>query len=185
MGHVHGTTNTDIRKAKHVLEGLKICDTKTVRENIATLEEAILNVDNAQNYAMKPEDKLYYLHEKFSLDGGISVQSVMATCKAAKATYNDAVKALIELDNPVATALVATKDISKEICQNRLQGKCPHGDKCFRIHEPVKGKEPSSPPKRRYHKDGRFKQSDERPEPLPHSRSHRIIVWRSRISHSG
>ena len=69
----------------------------------------------------------------------------MATCKAAKATYNDAVKALIELDPPVATrhklsALVAKKDVSKEICQNHLQGKCPHGDKCIRIHEPVKGK---------------------------------------------
>ena len=92
--HVHGTTNTDIRKAKHALEGLKIYDTMTVREKIATLEEAILNVDNAQNCIMKPEDKLYYLHEKFSLDGRISVQSVMATCKAAKATYNEAVKAL-------------------------------------------------------------------------------------------
>ena len=78
--HVHGTTNTDIRKGKHALEGLKIYGTKTVRENIATLEEAILNVDNAQNCTMKPEDKLYYLHEKFSLDGRISVQSVMATC---------------------------------------------------------------------------------------------------------
>ena len=52
--HVHGTTNTDIRKAKHALEGLKIYDTKTVRENIATLEEAILNVENAQNCTMKP-----------------------------------------------------------------------------------------------------------------------------------
>jgi hypothetical protein len=89
--HVHGTTNTDIRKA---LEGLKIYDTKTVRENIATLEEAILNVENTQNCTMKPEDKLYYLHEKFSLDGRISVQPVMATCKAAKATYNEAVKAI-------------------------------------------------------------------------------------------
>ena len=89
--HVHGTTNTDIRKAKLALEGLKIYDTKTVRENIAALEEAILNVDNAQNCTMKPEDKLYYLHEKFSLDGRISVQSVMATCKAAKTTYNEVV----------------------------------------------------------------------------------------------
>ena len=119
--HVHGTTNTDIRKAKYALEGLKIYDTKTVRENIATLEEAILNVDNAQNCIIKPEDKLYYLHEKFSLDGRISVQSVMATCKATKASYNDAVKALIELDPPVATrhkvsALVAKRDVSKEIC---------------------------------------------------------------------
>jgi hypothetical protein len=101
--HVHGTTNTDIRKAKHAREGLKIYDTRTVRENIATLEKAILNVDNAQNCIMKPEDKQYYLHEKFSLDGRISVQSIMATCKAAKASYNDAVKALIELDPPVAT----------------------------------------------------------------------------------
>jgi hypothetical protein len=76
-------------------------------------------VDNAQNCTMKPEDKLYYLHEKFSLDGRISVQSVMATCKAAKAIYNDAVKGLIELDPPVATrhklsSLVAKKDVSKE-----------------------------------------------------------------------
>ena len=160
--HVHGTTNTDIRKAKHALEGLKIYDTKTVRENIATLEEAILNVDNAQNCTMKAEDKLYYLHEKFSLDGRISVKSVVATCKAAKVTYNEAVN-----DSPVATrhklsALVAKKDVNKEICQNHLQGKCIHGDKCFRIHEPVKGKGLSPPPKGRYERDGKFKQSDER-----------------------
>ena len=45
--HVHGTTNTDIRKAKHALEGLKIYDSKTVRENIATLEEAILEPNSA------------------------------------------------------------------------------------------------------------------------------------------
>jgi hypothetical protein len=187
--HVHGTTNTDIRKAKHALEGLKIYDTKTVRENIATLEEAILNVDNAQNCVMKPEDKLYYLHEKFSLDGRISVQSVMATCKAAKASYNDAVKALIELDPPVATrhklsSLVAKRDVSKEICQNHLQGKCIHGDKCYRIHEPAKGKGSNPPPKGRYQKDGKFKQSDERhpraraPLPLTITKDHRASVGR-------
>jgi hypothetical protein len=31
--HVHGTTNTYIRKAKHVLESLKVYDSKTVKEN--------------------------------------------------------------------------------------------------------------------------------------------------------
>ena len=83
----------------------------------------------------------------------------MSTCKAAKATYNEAVKALIELDPPVATrhklsALIAKKDVSKEICQNHLQGKCIHDDKCYRIHEPVKGKGSNPPPKGRYQRDG-------------------------------
>ena len=133
---------------------------------------------------MKPEDKLCYLHENFSRGGRISVQSVTATCKAAKATYNDAVKALIELDPPVATrhkllALDTKKDVSKEICQNHLQGNFPHGDKCFRIHEPVKGKGPSPPPMGRYLKDGKLKQSDERhpraraPLPLTKTKEHR------------
>ena len=115
------------------------------------------------------------------------MQSVMATCKAAKATYNEAVKALIELDPPVATrhtlsALVAKKDDSKEICQNHLQGKCIHGDKCFRIHEPAKGKGSNPPPKGRYQRDGKFKQSDERqpraraPLPFTITKDHRASV---------
>jgi hypothetical protein len=37
--HVHGTTNTDIRKAKHALESLKVYDSKTVKENMRILRK--------------------------------------------------------------------------------------------------------------------------------------------------
>ena len=71
--HVHGTTNADIRKAKHALENLKIYDTKTVKENIALLQESFLHLNNAQSVPLTEDEKTYYLHEKFCLDGRISV----------------------------------------------------------------------------------------------------------------
>jgi hypothetical protein len=82
------------------------------------------------------------------------------------------------------SSLVAKRDVSKEICQNHLQGKCIDGDKCYRIHETVKGKGSNPPPKGRYQKDGKFKQSDERhpraraPLPLTITKDHRASVGR-------
>jgi hypothetical protein len=82
--HVHGTTNTDIRKAKYALESLKVYDSKTVKENISLLQEAFLNLNNAQPIPLTQDEMTYYLQENFCLGGRISVQSVMATSKACK-----------------------------------------------------------------------------------------------------
>jgi hypothetical protein len=62
----------------------------------------------------------YYLQEKFCLDGRLSFQSVMATSKACKESYNDTIKALVELDPPIVTrhkmaALVGEKEICRKI----------------------------------------------------------------------
>jgi hypothetical protein len=101
--HVHGTINNDIRNAKHALESLKVYDSKTVKENISYLEEAFLNLNNAQPVPLTLDEMTYYLQEKFYLDGRISVQSIMATSKAMKVSYHDTIKALVELDPPVVT----------------------------------------------------------------------------------
>ena len=57
---------------------------KTAKEIIAQLEEAFLNLNNAQTVPLTEEEMIYYIQEKFCLDGRISVQSVMATSEAAK-----------------------------------------------------------------------------------------------------
>jgi hypothetical protein len=101
--HVHGTTNTDIRKSKYALESLKVYDSKTVKENFSLLQEAFLNLNNAQPVPLTQDEMTYYLQEKFCLDIRISVQSVMATSKACKVSYGDAIKALVELDPPIVT----------------------------------------------------------------------------------
>ena len=134
--HVHGITNTDIRKAKHALESLKVYESKTVKENISYHEEAFLNLNNAQPDPLTLDEMIYYLQEKFCLDGRVSVHSMMATSKAMKVSYHDTIKALIELDPPVITrhkmaALVG----EKEICRNYLAGRRNLGDKCSRSHE--------------------------------------------------
>ena len=184
--HVHGTTNTDIRKAKYALESLKVYDSKTVKENISLLQEAFLNLNNAQPIPLTQDEMTYYLQEKFCLDGRISVQSVMATSKACKVSYNDTIKALVELDPPVVTrhkmaALVG----EKEICRNNLAGRCNLGDKCTRSHEVPKGKGPSPTPpgtKTPYPKSDKFKKSDEKhprakmPFPITVTREHRAAV---------
>ena len=184
--HVHGTTNTDIRKAKYALESLKVYDSKTVKENISLLQEAFLNLNNAQPVPLTQDEMTYYLQEKFCLDGRISVQSVMATSKACKVSYNDTIKALVELDPPIVTrhkmaALVG----EKEICRNNLAGRCNLGDKCPRSHEVPKGKGPSPAPpgtKTPYPKSDKFKKSDERhprakmPFPITVTREHRAAV---------
>jgi hypothetical protein len=71
----------------------------------------------------------------------------MATSKPCKVSYNDTIKALVELDPPIVTrhkmaALVG----EKEICRNNLAGRCNLGDKCPRSHEVPKGKGPSPTP---------------------------------------
>jgi hypothetical protein len=63
--HVHGTTNTDIRRSMRP------------RLSIWT---------TLRTLSCPRMTKLYYLHEKFLLDGRVAVQSVMATLKASKAT---------------------------------------------------------------------------------------------------
>jgi hypothetical protein len=128
----------------------------------------------------------YYLQEKFCLDGRISVKSVMATSKACNVSYNDTIKALVELDSPIVTrhkmaALVGEKDI----CRNNLAGRCNLGDKCPWSHEVPKGKGPSTTPqgtKTPYPKSDKFKKSNERhprakmPFPINVTREHRAAV---------
>jgi hypothetical protein len=75
--HVHGTTNTDIRKAKYALESLKIYDSKAVKEIISLLRDAFLNLNKAQPIPLTHDKMTYYLQVKFCLDGRISAQSVM------------------------------------------------------------------------------------------------------------
>jgi hypothetical protein len=123
--HVHGTTNTDnyIRKAKYALENLKVYDSKMVKENISLLQEAFLNLNNAQPIPLTQDEMTCYLQEKFCLDERISVQSVMATSKACKVSYGDTIKALVELDPPIVTRhKMAALDGEKEICRNNLAG---------------------------------------------------------------
>jgi hypothetical protein len=164
--HVHRTANTDIRKAKHALESLKVYDSKTVKESISYLEEAFLNLNNAQPVPLTLDEMTYYLQEKFCLDGRISVQSIMATSMAIKVSYQENIKALAEVDHPVVTrhkmaALVG----KKEICRTNLAGRCNLGNKCPRSHEVPKGKSPHSAPpatKTPYLKSGKFKKSNEK-----------------------
>ena len=101
LEHVHGTTNTDIKKTEHAFESLKVYDSKTVKENIVLLEEAFLNENNAQTVSLREEEMTYYIEEKFCLDGHISVQSVMTTSKAGKFPYTQVIRELIELDPPL------------------------------------------------------------------------------------
>jgi hypothetical protein len=90
--------------------------------------------DKAQNSLMSQDDKRYYLHEKFPLDCHVAVQSVMATIKASKATYNSSLAALIELHPPIVarhkmSSLVAGKGPIKEICNNFQKGLCKYSGK--------------------------------------------------------
>jgi hypothetical protein len=82
-------------------ESLKIHDSKTVEENIPLLKEAFLNLKNAQPVPLTNDEMNYYLQKKFCLDGGISVQSVMATSKAGNVSYSETIEALVELDPPI------------------------------------------------------------------------------------
>ena len=47
------------RKVKHALESLKVYDSKTVKENIAQLEEAFPNLNNAQTVPLIEEEMTY------------------------------------------------------------------------------------------------------------------------------
>jgi hypothetical protein len=168
--HVHGTTNTDIRKAKHALE---VYDFKTVKENISYLEEAFLNLNNAQPVPLTLDEMTYYLQEKFCLDGRICVQSIMATSKA------NTIKALVEVDPPVVTrhkmaALVG----EKEICRNNLAGRCNLGDKCPRSHEvPCSTSNKDSLSQEwQVHEERREASSSKIPFPVTVTREHRAAV---------
>ena len=78
----HGQTNTDIRKAKHALEILKVYDSKIVKDNIALLEDAFLNLNNAQTVPLTEEEMTYYIQEKNQrLDGRISVHHGHNECR--------------------------------------------------------------------------------------------------------
>ena len=82
--HIHGTTNTDIRKAKYALESLKVYNSKTVKENKALLEEAFLkasrlkaylfykfqnSISKMRNLVFEPANLIFYFqgHELFFL----------------------------------------------------------------------------------------------------------------------
>jgi hypothetical protein len=123
--HVHSTTNTDIRKAKYAPESLKIYDSNDVKENISLLQKAFLNLNNAQPVPLTHDEMTYFLQQKFCPDGRIIVQSVMAMSKAGNVSYEDTIKALVNLDPPVVT-LVRKKEI---LCRNNPAERCTLGDK--------------------------------------------------------
>ena len=142
LEHIHGTTNTDIRKAIHALELIKVYDSKTVKENIVLLEETLLNLINAQTVPLTEEEMTYYIQENFCLDGRISVQSVMATSKAGKFLYSQIIRAFIPLGPPVLTRHKMSALVEdKEICRNNLAGRCTFGNLYLQRVKP-----PTAPP---------------------------------------
>ena len=96
--HIHGTTNTDIRKACKTIEDLRIGSGKTVKENISLIEEAIKTYNTGSNSPMPDPDKLHWLQVKFNDDKRTPVQGFMATAKSDGLSYQDTVGRLILVD---------------------------------------------------------------------------------------
>ena len=135
--HIHGTTNTDIRKAKKALEDLRVTSAKTVKENIALVEEAIKVLNVASNIDMTDIDKLYYLQEKFIDDKRMSVQGFMATAKSEGLSYLDTVRRLILVDPSIVPVhKMAALSSEPELCQRHLRGVCTNGSSCKYSHKP-------------------------------------------------
>ena len=185
MTHVHGNTNTDIRKAKRALEDLKISSSKTVKENISALEESIRILNIAQGVDMSADDKLYYLHENFLEDKRTSVLAIMAVSKSSKMTYLDTVNHLIEMDPPILSHhKIASLGTEPELCEKHLKGLCKRGDECKYSHKPQKpkgfppkGKAPYTKPAQPYSKKGDEKYPRSPfSQPITTSKAHRALV---------
>ena len=148
--HIHGTTNTDIRKARKTIEDLRIGSGKTVKENISLIEEAIKTYNTASNSTMPDPDKLYWLQEKFNDDKRMPVQGFMATAKSEGLNYQDTVRRLILVDPaivPVHKMASLTTVPAIALCQRHQRGVCPDGPNCKYSHGPkVPGTKTSAPP---------------------------------------
>lgn len=166
--HIHGTTNTDIRKAKKALEDLRITSSKTVKENIALVEEAIKNLNIASNIITSDADKLYYLQEKFLDDKRMPVQGFMATAKSEGLNYVNTVRRLILVDPAIVPVhKMSSLTAKREQCQRFARGVCPDGPNCKYGHDPLPthGKKAPNQPSKGPPADNRnatYRRSDEK-----------------------
>ena len=140
VAYINGTTNSDIRKARRHLEDLKLPSSKTIKENIASLLEAIDLLEISSDKMLSDDDKLYYLEEKLEKDSRVVVVSYMGIAKLAKYTFTTILKGLTELD-PLASASARlsamTSEPLKELCRRHLEGRCRNGDSCIYSHLPA------------------------------------------------
>ena len=67
QGHIHGTSNLDIRKAKRLLEDHRVNCSKPIKKNIAFIEEAIVVVDIATKLTMSDMNKIDCVQENFKM----------------------------------------------------------------------------------------------------------------------
>ena len=138
--HIHGTTNSDIRKARKVLDDLVVSTGKPIKENLAQIEDAITNFNTASNSIMSETDKLYWLQEKLNNDKRIPVQGFMAAAKSEDLTYQETVRRLILVDPAIVPAqkmaALSTTHVV-ELCQRHIRGVCTNGASCKYSHGPI------------------------------------------------
>ena len=132
-----GERSNESGLSRKLLDELKLPSSKTVKENIAAFEEAVLRVDNVNLTSMTENEKLFIIIKKFTENKQEGIQAIIYTCKATKKTYRELLEMLILADPPVIKSqkLNALTDDSN-ICRNFLNGNCTYGDRCKYSHKP-------------------------------------------------
>lgn len=148
-----GERSNESGLSRKLLDKLKLPSSKTVQENIAAFEEAVLRVDNVDLTIMIDSEKLFIFYKKLQEYKQDDIRAILYTSKALEKTYRQLVDVLIRADPPVVTAhkLNALTE-EKQPCHGFAKGHCKFGDNCRFSHKAV-----TPPPGGKYKQPARDK----------------------------
>ena len=143
-----GERSNESGLSRKLLDELKLPASKTVKENIAAFEEAVLRVDNVNLTSMTDSEKLFLLYAKMKENKQDGMQAIVYTARGSDKTYREFIEMLIKADPPTVKAFKMNAIVEdKELCRGFIKGNCKFGTKCKFSH--VVSKTPGSLPQER------------------------------------
>lgn len=172
-----GERSNESGLSRQLLDELKLPPSKTVKENIAAFEEAVLRVDNVNLTSMTDSEKLFIMYKKLRENKQEGIQAILYTAKAASRTYRELIDMLVNADPPVIKAQKLNNLVeSKQPCRNFQAGKCTWGKECRFSHKIVKTQDNKPQDKKTYDKPRKEKTRYQPPDTKAVTSDHRSRV---------
>ena len=132
-----GERSNESGLSRKLLDELKLPSSKTVKENIAAFEEAVLRVDNVNLTSMTDVEKLFIIHKKLQDNKQDGMQAILYLARATEKTYRELLDQLMKADPPIIKPH-KMNSISEEACRNFAKGTCTFGENCKYSHKTSK-----------------------------------------------
>ena len=152
-----GERSNECGLSRQLLDDLKLPGNKSIKENIAAFEEAILRVNNVNLTVMTESEKLYLIYKKLKDNKQEGMSAILYTAKATSKDYRQLVDMLYLADCPTVKNIKINALIEDNVCRNYLKGACTYGDRCKYSHSTSKAPGQQAQEKKAYDKSKKVK----------------------------